>query len=140
MVSRAPEGFLVDPEDPRAPSQEIWDRMSSAAGAGKVAAHAQVPAHPGPARAICVASPRARGDDRGEKLRFFHYLSVIPEPEEVISRLGIALDSLISRQDELQRKLEEAEQNLEEERRAREDAERKLAEALAEIARLKPGG
>jgi Uma2 family endonuclease len=28
MVQRLPEGYQIDPADPRAPSQEVWDRMS----------------------------------------------------------------------------------------------------------------
>ncbi|WP_438023511.1 hypothetical protein [Sorangium sp. So ce233] len=28
MVLRLPDDYRIDPEDPRAPSQEMWDRMS----------------------------------------------------------------------------------------------------------------
>lgn len=67
-----------------------------------------------------------------EKLRFFHGAAPLPEADEVISKLGSALDGVIARQEELERALEE-------EQRARLEAERKLAEALAEIERLKSG-
>ena len=102
---------------------------------------------------------------QGEKLRFYHASAPLPEADEVIARLGGALDGVIARQRELelavkeeQRKREEAEQAREEEQRKREEeqrkreeeqrkreeaerereeATRKLAEVLAELDRLK---
>lgn len=102
---------------------------------------------------------------QGEKLRFFHLSAALPEVDEVIARLGGALDGALARQRELelalkeaQRKREEAEQArdkvrrarkevesereeagsaYEDVRRAREEAQQKLAEALAELERLK---
>ncbi len=90
---------------------------------------------------------------QGEKLRFFHLSAALPETDEVIARLGGALDGVIARQRELeltleeeQRKREEAERAREEEQRKREEAEREredakrqLGEALAELERLKGG-
>lgn len=88
-----------------------------------------------------------------EKLRFYHADAALPEVDEVIARLGSALDGLIERQQELElglkeerRAREEAEQKSAEERRSREEAEREreeakrqLAEALAELERIKGG-
>jgi hypothetical protein len=66
----------------------------------------------------------------GGKLRFFLATALLPEVEERIARLGSMLDATIASKEEL------AEQLAEEQGR-REEAERKLAEALAEIERLR---
>lgn len=87
----------------------------------------------------------------GAKLRFFAGTALIEEADERIARLGGMLDEVIAHKEEALREAEEArraaeelaaklaeEQRLrEEEQRRREDAERMLAEARAEIERLK---
>jgi Uma2 family endonuclease len=67
------------------------------------------------------------------KVRFLVGDAAVPEADELLARLGTALD-------EAERGALALEQDLEEEQRRREEAERKLAEALAEIERLKGGG
>jgi Uma2 family endonuclease len=59
----------------------------------------------------------------GERLRFYHGLAALPESDELIARLGSMLGDLEARVDEATRRADEA--------------EAKLAEALAEIERLK---
>ncbi|NUQ72398.1 MAG: Uma2 family endonuclease [Polyangiaceae bacterium] len=85
------------------------------------------------------------------RLRFFHGTAPILEADEMIERLEKMVLDVETHQQEKQRALEEAERQRieaerareeerrarEEERRAREEAERKLAEALAEIERLR---
>jgi len=66
----------------------------------------------------------------GERLRFYHGLAPIPETGELLARLGTMVGDLEQRVDESERRIQEAEQ------RADENA-RLLAEALAEIERLK---
>lgn len=87
----------------------------------------------------------------GERLRFFHGMAALPEAEELIVRLEGMLDDVEARlhraeqRAEEEARLREEEARLreeearlrEEEARLREEAERKLAEALAEIERLK---
>jgi Uma2 family endonuclease len=68
----------------------------------------------------------------GTRLRFFAGSALLEDADEMIARLGSMLDKVIEGQEELAGKLTE-------EQRLREDAERKLAEALAEIERLKKG-
>ncbi len=59
----------------------------------------------------------------GDKLRFYHGLAALPESAELITRLGSMLGDLEARIDEATQRADEA--------------EAKLAEALAEIERLK---
>jgi Uma2 family endonuclease len=77
----------------------------------------------------------------GEKLRFFLGGAPLPESDEMIAKLGSMLNSVITHKEEAERRAEELEQRLADEQRLRAEeraeAERKLAEALAEIERLK---
>ena len=66
----------------------------------------------------------------GDRLRFFHGLAPLPETGELIARLG-------ARVSELSTRVEETERLLDEERQRAEDSEGKLAEALAELERLR---
>jgi Uma2 family endonuclease len=68
----------------------------------------------------------------GSQLRFFAGEGVLPDAEEMIARLRSMLDGVYAGQEALAAQLAEAEQQ-------REEAERRLAEALAEIERLKRG-
>lgn len=68
----------------------------------------------------------------GDKLRFFSADAELPEVEELIDRLERAVDGL-------ERRVEEAARRAEEEATLRARAEQRLAEALAEIERLKRG-
>jgi Uma2 family endonuclease len=90
----------------------------------------------------------------GERLRFFDGNAPLEDADEMIARLGMMLDKVIAGQEESarldeeltaklaeeQRKREEEQRKREEEQRKREEAERALAEALAEIERLKQRG
>ncbi|WP_437673027.1 Uma2 family endonuclease [Sorangium sp. So ce131] len=94
----------------------------------------------------------------GTRLRFFAGNAPLEDADEMIARLGGMLDDVIARQEEAQRLaeelaaqldrerrlldeerrlLDEERRLLDEERRLREDVERQLAEARAEIERLK---
>jgi hypothetical protein len=94
----------------------------------------------------------------GTKLRFFAANAPIEDADERIARLGSMLDEVFAHKEEALRRAEELEGKLveeqlsrkeeqrlreeaqrlrEAEQRLREDAERRLAEALAEIERLK---
>ena len=75
----------------------------------------------------------------GTRLRFFAGSALLEDADEMIARLGSMLDEVIEGQEELAGRLTEEQRLREEEQRLREDAERKLAEALAEIERLKKG-
>jgi hypothetical protein len=103
----------------------------------------------------------------GSRLRFFSGNALLEDADEMVARLGSMLDKVIAGQEEAERlaeefagklaeeqrlredeqrlredeqRLRENEQRLREgEQRRREDAEHRLAEALAEIERLKKG-
>jgi hypothetical protein len=82
----------------------------------------------------------------GPRLRFYAGNAPLADADEMVARLGSMLDDLIARQEDLTAKLaeaeqgrEEAEQEREEAEQEREEARRLLAEALAEIERLKKG-
>src|SRR5262249_49712333 len=87
----------------------------------------------------------------GERLRFFHGTAALEEADDLIARLGAMTGILISKREEAERLMEaerqraDAEQQRAEAERQRaeagqqraDDAERRLAEALAELERLK---
>ncbi len=82
----------------------------------------------------------------GTKLRFFAGNAPIEDANEQITRLGSMLDDVLAHKEDAQRRAEDLEAKLveeqrlrEEEQRLREQAEQRLAEALAEIERLKRG-
>jgi hypothetical protein len=106
----------MDPEDPRAPSLDQWERMT-------------------PDERDRVVALLEDADERIARLgsRLDKVISGQEEGEQLARELA---DKLAE-----QRRLREEEQRLrEEEQGRREEAERQLAEALAEIARLKKGG
>lgn len=85
---------------------------------------------------------------QGERLRFFTGDAVVEDADERIARLGAMLDNVIAHQEEalraaeqgveeLRSKLDEEQRLREEERQRREEIERRLAEAYAEIEKLK---
>jgi Uma2 family endonuclease len=73
----------------------------------------------------------------GTRLRFFAGTAPIEDAYERIARLGAMLDKVIANQEETARKLAEEQQRREEAERERDEAKHALAEALAEIERLK---
>ena len=75
----------------------------------------------------------------GDKLRFFSADAELPEVEELIERLERAVDGLQRRAEEEAKRAEEEAKRAEEEAARRARAEQRLAEALAEIERLKRG-
>jgi Uma2 family endonuclease len=83
----------------------------------------------------------------GDKVRFLIGDAPVPEADDLLARLGAALDDAERRANTLEKELEDEQQRreLEQQRREleqqrRELAEGKLVEALAEIERLKRGG
>lgn len=86
-----------------------------------------------------------------DKLRFFHAMAPLPEADELISSLEVMVDRVQLRLENEERQRQELEQRLEEETRKREEetrmreeetrkreeAETRLADALAELARLR---
>jgi Uma2 family endonuclease len=75
----------------------------------------------------------------GARLRFFAGSALLEDADEMIARLGSMLDQVISGQEEAERLAEELSGKLAHEQRLRGEAERALAEARAEIERLKKG-
>ncbi|AUX26259.1 hypothetical protein SOCEGT47_068200 [Sorangium cellulosum] len=80
----------------------------------------------------------------GGKIRFYAGEAAIPDTDELIDKLGSLVDAAEQRAQDLERRLDEEirarEEEIrarEEETRAREEAELRLAEALAEIERLR---
>jgi Uma2 family endonuclease len=73
----------------------------------------------------------------GERLRFFAGNAPLEDADEMIARLGAMLDIVIASQEGAERQAEALAEQLEEERRLREETERQLAEARAEIERLR---
>jgi Uma2 family endonuclease len=69
----------------------------------------------------------------GEKLRFLMGMATIPEAEELIGKLGTMLDEVILHQQEAEERARVAEERA-------QGLEQQLAEARAEIERLKRGG
>ncbi len=68
-----------------------------------------------------------------DKIRFLVGDASVPEADDLLARLGAALN-------DAERRSAALEQELEQEQQRREEAERKLADALAEIERLQRGG
>jgi len=66
----------------------------------------------------------------GTRLRFYHAAMALPESNELVHSLGQMLN-------DVEERLRAAEEQAVEEARLREEAEQKLAEALAEVERLK---
>jgi chromosome segregation ATPase len=75
----------------------------------------------------------------GERLRFYSGRAPLPEADELIDTLEQMVERVEARSAELEQQLSEEQQRREEEQRRREDAERRLAEALAELERLRGG-
>jgi len=71
------------------------------------------------------------------RLRFFHLDSELPDAEELIQKLERAVDNLEARAEEESRRAEEESRRAEEEFMQRGQAEARLADALAELERLK---
>jgi Uma2 family endonuclease len=79
----------------------------------------------------------------GDRLRFFVGSSPLEDADERIARLGAMVDRILERETELAEELQEERRAREEERLAREEERRaleeQLAEARAEIERLRKG-
>jgi Uma2 family endonuclease len=75
----------------------------------------------------------------GSRLRFFAGTAPLEDADERIARIGSMLDEVIAGQEEAERLAEELAGKLAEEESRREGMERELAEARAEIERLKKG-
>ncbi|MDC0685033.1 hypothetical protein [Sorangium atrum] len=88
-MQRAPTSWVIDPDDPRAPPQELWDRMAP------------------------------------------------EERQRVLDTLPSKFDISEARIEETEMSLDEERQRADEERQRADEAERRLAEALAELERLK---
>ncbi|WP_437870952.1 Uma2 family endonuclease [Sorangium sp. So ce363] len=73
----------------------------------------------------------------GDRLRFFHGLAPLPETHELLARLGSMVGDLEARIEETETSLDEERRRLDAERLRADEAERRLAEALAELERIK---
>lgn len=73
----------------------------------------------------------------GGRLCFYAGDAAIPDTDELIDKLGALVDAAEQRAQELELRLDEEARAREEEARVREEAERRLAEALAELERLR---
>jgi hypothetical protein len=113
VTQHLPTGYVFNPDNPRAPTHEQWLTMN--------------PAERERVDAMLPASMPSKQE--AEQLR--------AELEQRTAALGEALAEQTRLREEEQRGREEEQRGREEEHRGREDAERRLAEALAEIARLK---
>ena len=89
-----------------------------------------------------ASSPQVLGLDLaldGARLRFFAGSALLEDADERIARLGSMLNEVITGQEEAERLAQELAGKLAEEQRLREEAQRELADARAEIERLRKG-
>jgi hypothetical protein len=75
----------------------------------------------------------------GERLRFYHGRAPLPEADELISTLERMVEGVEQRRTELEQQLAEEARLRAEETQRREEAEHRLADALAELERLRQG-
>jgi anion-transporting ArsA/GET3 family ATPase len=104
--------YRINPDDPRAPPQEVWDRMTAEE---REALLASLPSE------LPVTKEAA------------------PEADELIRMLERTVDQVDEHRAELERQLVEEQRLRVEEQQRREEAERRLAQALAELERLLGG-
>ncbi len=123
-MQHAPASWVIDPDDPRAPPQEIWDRMTPAER------QSVVDSLPSELEISQTSAPEGDFHMEAEKQRFYHDLVELLEPSEIVARLGERVGDLEKRIVTAERRAEEAERALAAERQ-------KLAEARSEIDRLK---
>jgi multidrug efflux pump subunit AcrA (membrane-fusion protein) len=124
MVQRLPESYRIDPADPRAPSQEVWDRMTAEERARVVA---MLPAEV-PIELVVKLGARLdqalRNKQDAEERANAEAARAAAEAERASAEAARA-SAEAERAQALQQQLTEV--------------ERKLAAAEAEIARLKRG-
>jgi hypothetical protein len=110
-MQHAPASWVIDPDDPRGPPQEIWDQMT-----------------PAERQRVVDSLPSKRDMVQTHAFDECCQPGVFPLPEtgELITRMG-----------DLETRIEHAERRTEVAERRADEAERALAEALAEIDRLK---
>ena len=135
MVQRLPTGYALDLADPRAPTHDQWLLMSPAERERVVA---MLPARL-PFSLVPEGDPHRKAKMSAlEALDgFFHGTAPIEDADERITRLGSMVNEVLAHKEEALRHAEELEGKLALEQGLREEAERRLAEALAEIERLK---
>ncbi|MEP7120031.1 MAG: hypothetical protein ABJE95_03935 [Byssovorax sp.] len=138
MVQHLSTGYIFDPADPRAPSNEQWARMSAI---DRERAVALLPSEDTTSEALAREII-----DGSAEWHFIAGTTPIERAQEQIACLESMLHEVLAHKEDAQRRAEELEEQLveehrlrEEEHRLREDAEQRLAEALAEIERLKRG-
>jgi Uma2 family endonuclease len=73
----------------------------------------------------------------GTRLRFYHGTAALLDAEEVADKLGRLVDELVAKREVAEKERVTAEQERDQERQAKELLERELAEARAELRRLK---
>ncbi|MEP7119565.1 MAG: hypothetical protein ABJE95_01600 [Byssovorax sp.] len=117
-MQHLPAAWVVDPDDPRAPPQELWDQMT-----------------PAERRRVVDSLPTKLDFPRASPPDVWFHGEVLPLPEvsELLARLG----DFRTRIEKAERDIEEAGRRAEEAERALAEERQKLAEALAEIDRLK---
>jgi chromosome segregation ATPase len=131
MVQHLSTGYIFDPADPRAPSTEQWVQMSPV---DRDRAIALLPSE------AATSEAYAREIIEGSsEWRFLPGTTPIERAQEQIAHLESRLNEAFLRNEDAQRRAEELEGKLAEEHRLRKEAEHRLAEALAEIERLKRG-
>ena len=104
--------YRINPDDPRAPPQEVWDRMTAEER-----------------EALLASLPSEFPVTKEAAL----------EGDELIRMLERIVDQLDEHNAELQRQLIKEQLLRVEEQQQREEAERRLAQALAELERLRCG-
>jgi hypothetical protein len=164
MVQHLPDAYRFDPEDPRAPSEEHWARMTLEERARVVAMlPAEVPDELQPPEGDCHRKAKSRTTDtlddffqrigrkiyvsseqvlgldltvEGSKLRFFYGMAAIPEAEELVTKLQSMVDGLHARAEEAElRAAAEAERATAEAERA-DELGRQLVKTREETLRL----
>jgi hypothetical protein len=131
MAQPLPSGYLFDPEDPRAPALDQWNQMLPDERARVVA---MLPAEV-PLDLVPNEDDPQRKAKRGALDALFQRTASnapLEDADEMIARLGSRLDEALAGQEEADRLAEELSGKL-------ADTEQQLAEARAEIERLKNG-
>jgi hypothetical protein len=111
-VSQPVVRWIVDPDDPRAPPTEIWERLTPEQRA------AVIEALPSEFPASEVSPP-------------------VPFADELIDRITRLAEEAQSRVERLEAELEQEQRRREEEQRRREEAEAEIARLRAELEKLR---
>ncbi|TKD09996.1 hypothetical protein [Polyangium fumosum] len=118
-----PRAFAVDPEDPRAPPEEVWNALSAEER-----------------RRVVDMLPAARPQDREKAERALAEARRLVDEERMrADELRMRADELRMRADELRMRADELRMRAEEERKRADEAEQRAAALQAELDRLRRG-